>query len=645
MKYVAGDILIDSGRQSVSRAGVVIALPKLSYDLFLVLIRAAPDVVSLDELMRQVWRDVVVSPETVGKRVTLLRAELGDDPRLPRYIAGLRGRGYHVIAPVSELTDVAPDPQATGGRGAESATPPASDDTASDPGATSKSNDSDSVTHNGSTLQSPRPAGDLLRASFLTILLAVAIAVGVYWRINAISGLTPSPRDRSIAVLPFLDLSEKKDQEYFADGIAEEALDRLAKVPGLRVVGRASSFQFKGKATDASRVGAALGVAYILEGGVRREAGRVRVTAQLVDVGTGSQRWSDRFDSDLIDVLNVQDTIAAEIARALQLAVEVSATSRSTVKSPEALESYLRGLHALDRFTQEGCEEAVAHFQQALIADPSFTAAATGIARAYAFIGEQGWLPPHVAFERARDAAQLALRLDPKGPRPHVALAQIHLVYDWDWAGVDRELQQAFALGSRDTYGIRIASQLAAAQGRWDEARQLGIEAIALDPLDPEGHGVLGWTVYARYGHLAAAEQSLRRSLQIAPQWGSGRYFLGEVLMLQGYLDAALTVFRQETLDDGQLEGSAMVHFAAGRKADSDARLADAIARNGSSWPSEIARVYAFRGEKDHAFEWLNRAFDMHDEDLYFIKGDPLLKNLEGDPRFKAFLRKMNLSE
>jgi adenylate cyclase len=451
--------------------------------------------------------------------------------------------------------------------------------------------------------------------------------------------------DRSIAVLPFDDLSEKKDQEYFADGIAEEALDRLAKVPGLRVVGRASSFQFKGKITDAARVGAALGVAYILEGGVRRETGRVRVTAQLVEVRTGAQRWSDRFDSDLTDVLNVQDTIAAEIARALQLAVEGSTAPRSTVKSPEALEVYLRGLHSLDRFTQEGCEEAVAHFQQALAEDPTFAAAATGIARAYVFIGAQGWLPPKVAFERARDAAQLALQLDPKSPRPHAALAEIHLIYDWDWAGVDRELQQASALGSRDTYRIRIASRLAAAQGHWDEARQLGIEAIALDPLDPEAQGALGWAVYARYGHLAEAEQSLRRSLQIAPQWGSGRYFLGEVLMLQGHLDAALTVFRQETLDDGQLEGSAMVHFAAGRKADSDARLADAIGQNGSSWPSEIARVYAFRGEKDHAFEWLTKAYDMHDEDLYFIKGDPLLKNIESDPRFKAFLRKMNLPE
>ena len=219
------------------------------------------------------------------------------------------------------------------------------------------------------------------------------------------------------------------------------------------------------------------------------------------------------------------------------------------------------------------------------------------------------------------------------------------MIYDWDWAGADRELQQAFALGPRETYGAQVASQLAAALGQWDEARQLAIEAVELDPLNPIAHVILGWDIYLHTGQLAEAEQSFRRALQIAPGLGSGQYFLGEALMLQGHHDAALAEFRKETLDDGQLEGSAMAHFAAGRKAESDAALAEAIRHNATSWPSEIARVYAFRGEKDRAFEWLDRAYEARDEDLYTIKGDPLLKNLEGDPRYKAFLRKMNLPE
>jgi TolB-like protein/thioredoxin-like negative regulator of GroEL len=444
--------------------------------------------------------------------------------------------------------------------------------------------------------------------------------------------LLPAPAsvsDKSIAVLPFEDISEKKDQEYFADGIAQEVLDRLTKVPGLKVVGRTSSFQFKDKSTDPAGVGAALGVAYLLEGSVRKEAGRVRVAAQLVEARTGAQRWSDRFDSDVVDVLQVQDTIAVELARALQITVEVDTTPRTSIKSPEALDAYLRGLQSVDRDTQEGCEAAVAQFQQALALDPTFAPAAIGLARAYAFIGAYAWLPTRVAFERARQAALLAQRLDPKSPSPHVFMAEIHVAYDWDSAGADRELQQAFALGSRDINGAQIASFLAAARGHWDEALQLGIEAIALDPLNADAYGTLGYEIYLRSGHLVEAEQSFRRALQIAPEYGSGHYFLGVALMLQGHHEAALAEFRKETLDDGQLEGSAMVHFAAGRKADSDAELAEAIRHNATTWASEIARVYAFRGEKDHAFEWLDRAYEARDEDLYFIKGDPLLKNLE----------------
>ncbi len=163
--------------------------------------------------------------------------------------------------------------------------------------------------------------------------------------------------------------------------------------------------------------------------------------------------------------------------------------------------------------------------------------------------------------------------------------------------------------------------------------------------MNANAHGAIGLEIHLRSGNLTEAERSLRRALQIAPEYATGHYFLGETLMLQGHLDAALAEFQKETLDDGQLEGSAMVHFAAGRKADSDARLAEAIRHNGGSWASEIARVYAFRGENDHALEWLDRAYEARDEDLYFIKGDPLVKNLESDPRYKAFLRKMNLPD
>lgn len=450
---------------------------------------------------------------------------------------------------------------------------------------------------------------------------------------------------KSIAVLPFSDLSEKHDQQYFAEGIAEEVLDRLAKVPGLRVVGHSSSFQFKLADTEPAKIGASLGVSYLLEGSVQREAARVRVSAQLLEARSGARRWSDTFDSDEADVLHVQDTIAASIARALQIAVEVETGTRSAVKSPQALDAYLRGLHARDHLNQDGSETAVVDFQQALSLDASFAPAAIALARTYAFIGEEGWSPPKVAFEHARETALLAERLDPKSPSPHITLAEVHTHFDWDWTAAERELQQGFSLGQRECYGVATAASVAAARGNWDLARSLAIESIELDPLDAAAEGYRGLRIYMRTGRFADAEKSLRRALQIAPHWGAGQYYLGESLMLQGRYDEALREFLKENLDDGQLEGSAMVYFATGHTAESDARLAAAVSRNGSSWPSEIARVFAFRGEKDQAIEWLNRAYAYHDEDLYSILDDPLIKKIADEPRFTDLLRRMHLSQ
>jgi TolB-like protein len=479
----------------------------------------------------------------------------------------------------------------------------------------------------------------LIAAAAAAALAAAGTAAFKLWPTGHVAAA-----DRSIAVLPFSDISEKHDQQYFAEGIAEEVLDRLAKVPGLRVVGHVSSFKFKTAETESAKIGTSLGVTYLLEGSVRREAARVRVTAQLLDARSGSQRWSDSFDSDEADVLHVQDIIAAAIARALQIAVEVEAGSRSAVKSPQVLDAYLRGLHARDHLNQEGCETAVADFQQALNLDPGFAPAAIALARTYAFIGEEGWSPPKVAFERARETALLAERLDPKNPSPHITLAEVHTHFDWDWSAAEHELQQGFSLGPRETYGVATAASLAAARGNWDLARALAIESIELDPLDAAAQGTRGLRIYMRTGRFAEAEQSLRRALQIAPHWGAGQYYLGESLLLQGRYDEALREFLKENLDDGQLEGSAMVYFATGRKAESDADLAASVRRNGSSWPSEIARVYGFRGEDDQAIEWLNRAYEYHDEDLYSILDDPLMQKIAEDPRFKDLLRKMHLS-
>jgi tetratricopeptide (TPR) repeat protein len=425
--------------------------------------------------------------------------------------------------------------------------------------------------------------------------------------------------------------------------MAEEVIDLLARIPGLKVIGRTSSFQFRDKSVDTRLIGTTLGAAYVLEGSVRRSADAIRVTAQLIDTRDGAHRWSDTVDTKSDDVLQVQDVIAAGIARALQLTVQnVPAPHQSTTNS-EAYDLYLRGLHFLDRYTAEGCEQAAAAFQQALELDPKYVAAEIGMARAYDFMGQNAWIPPKIAFERAREAADRALVIDPDSAAAHIRLANVHLVYDWDWAAAEREVAAAFKLGARDPEAFVVAGTVATVHRDWDQAIRLQRQALAQDPLNAQAYLAVGWYSYARMGRYAEAETAIRRALQIDPGEGSGHFFLAITMLVQGRPDDALKAANQETLDDGQLEASAAIYHALNRKVDSDAFLARSIEHNANTWASAIAKVYAFRGESDKALEWLNRAYEQRDEDLYFIAGDPLLRGLERDPRYIAFLQKMNL--
>jgi TolB-like protein len=447
----------------------------------------------------------------------------------------------------------------------------------------------------------------------------------------------------TVAVLPFADLSENGNQAYFADGVAQELAGLLGTIPGMRVIGTTSSFQFKGNPADLRSIGEKLGAYYLVQGSVRRAGELVRVNAELTDAREGIMRWSESYDRRVSDILQLQDEIAASVARALQVTVDTEITSRGSLKNPQAYDLYLKGLHALDVGSQEAITEAAADFQQSLKLEP-YGPAAAGLAWAFIYAGDEGWLPPRNAFEQARGAAHLALRLNPKLADAHAALGEVHLLYDWDWTAANNEAQRAQRLGSQ-VLALEVAAQVAALRDQWEQARQLFQNALAIDPLNPSLYELLVFTVYLRAGQYTEAESAMRRELEISPQFGNARYFLGESLLLEGRLKDALAEFQQETVEDGRYEGSAMVYYAMGRKSESDAALKAGIAQNGQSWPSEEARVYAFRGEPDQAMRWLERAYAMRDEDLYAIKSDPLVQRLEGDPRYRAFLAKMKFPD
>jgi TolB-like protein/Flp pilus assembly protein TadD len=460
------------------------------------------------------------------------------------------------------------------------------------------------------------------------------------------AGPSETVGDKSIAVLPFTDMSEKHDQEYFGDGMAEEILDLLAKIPGLTVIGRTSSFQFKGKNEDLRTIGTKLNAAYVLEGSVRKSGDQVRITAQLINTKTGAHDWSETYDRHIGDVLKLQDAIAAAVVRELQLTVASGyLNSRSTLKNAEAYDLYLRGRHAADRWDQEGLEEAVTLFQQALDRDPTSADAAAELAAAYESQGEDGFLkPPAAAFEQARRETATALKLDPKNARVHYVLGLIHVTYDWDWAAAEREFQQATTLSPGSAYALCGEAVLSLALGRWDDALRQIKASLAQDPLDTGCIDLLS-QIQVRRGHLPEAEAAWRRVLEIRPTYGFGHYYLGLVLLARGDRDAALREMQQETSDLGKQQGLAIVYYALGRKAESDTALAWLLKEHAQTEAFLIAEVYASRGQPDEAMHWLERAYAQKDVNLLYIKGDPLLKSLEADPRYIEFLRKMNLPE
>lgn len=452
--------------------------------------------------------------------------------------------------------------------------------------------------------------------------------------------------EKSIAVLPFADLREKKDQEYFADGMAEEIIDLLVKIPGLKVIGRTSSSQFKGHNEDLRTIGAKLGVAYLVEGSVRKSDHRLRVTAQLIDCRDGMHLMSQTYERDLSDVLKMQDEIAATLVRALQIEVSADAGSatRPALRSTEAYALYLRGRHASDRFDQQGFEQAADFYQRALVLDPSFAAAAAALAGAYVNLGIYGFMPPTLAYEQARRAATHAVALNPNLAPAHAALAYIYGIYDWDWPAAERELKRALVLAPNNAPNLLSAARQSLVAGSWDDALKLVTRALEQDPLYPSSY-LVRYYVQVRRGGLTEAEAAIRRALEISPTFSSGHYYLGVVLLVREQSEAALAEMLKELDDATRLGGSAMAYFALGRQADSDAALTQMLKSQADHHPFHIALVFAFRGEADEALKWLDRAYAQKDVRLLYIKGDPLLKNLDGNSRYMAFLQKMDLPE
>lgn len=475
----------------------------------------------------------------------------------------------------------------------------------------------------------------------IVLLLVLAIAAVVADRLIPEWG-PASPAFESVAVLPFVNMSGDEENEYFSDGLSEELLNLLAQIPELHVAARTSAFSFKGKEVTIPEVAAALNVNHVLEGSVRRSGDRVRITAQLIEAANGHHLWSKSYDRTLGDIFAVQDEIAAAVVAELELNLLGAHTPEARPTDPQAYALYLRGNHFRDRRAEADLERAIGYYQRALELDEDYAPAWAGLARAYANQADYGQRPIDASYEQARAAAKRALAIDPRLAAGHAAMGWIHTFYDWDWAAADEAFQRALALAPNDALVLRSSGSVARTLGHWDESIALRRQAVARDPLQASGYQSLAISLmYA--GRLDEAEDAVRQASELKADQPGVHYVLAVIALQRGEAKAALAAMDMERSELWRLVGFPLVYHALGRQDDSDAALAELEARHAGDGAYQIAQAHAFRGERDPAFSWLERAHAQRDSGLTQIKGDPLLAGLEGDPRHAAFLEKMNL--
>jgi TolB-like protein/DNA-binding winged helix-turn-helix (wHTH) protein len=508
-QFRLADLEVDVGKVEVTRGGEKIALPKLSFDLLCALINAAPAVVTNDELLAQVWPGLMVSPESVAQRVKLLRSAIGDDSQEPRYILGVRGRGYRLIPAVERLTE---------------STLPRSD-------ATKSSINTSGAIPGGPTSQTQT----LERSNRRRVVIGAAVIIGVsaaialgvhFWGAKrgvqvptavsrgtaepAVAAFNPPPH--SIAVLPFVNISGDKEQQYFSDGLTEELLNSLSRINELQVAARTSSFSFQGEHPDISTVAHKLNVGAVLEGSVRRSAHTVRVTAQLVNGVTGFHLWSQTYDRNLSDVLALQTEIANAVASALQVALIGNLAEKIELggtRDPAAFDAYLRGSKALtNEHGAKDAQIAIAAYSEAIRLDPHYARAF--VARSWAFdrlggVYETDYSIALEELEKAHADARKATELAPELGEGHLALAEAYTLM-LDLTRASQEYERAVALAPGNAGVLLGYGSFAVLMGRTDAGVAAARRGVLLDPLNRHSYSSLGQTLlYARHYEEAVA--------------------------------------------------------------------------------------------------------------------------------------------
>jgi adenylate cyclase len=462
--------------------------------------------------------------------------------------------------------------------------------------------------------------------------------------------LVESYGDQSIAVLPFVNMSADPEQEYFSDGISEEILSLLTQNPELRVIARTSSFSFKGRSVKVADIASELNVKHVLEGSVRRDGNRARITAQLVDARSDTHMWSETYDRKLDDIFAVQEDIARVITRELLAHMGNFENRQASTASLEAYEAYLKGRFHLNKWRREDFQKGLEYFQQALDMDPNYALAHAGLAKAYSFLGLWGVLPPKEAYPKSKTIAMKALELDDSLAEAHAILADAEFFYEWNWAGAEREYRRAIELNPGYAYAHNNYAFCLTAMMRHDEAFAEIKQARELDPVSLMTNSDFGWAYYLSRQYDQAIVQ-FKRTLELEPGLAISQFALGLLYEQKGMFAESLAAFEMAvSLSPDDLETVAGLGYAyaiAGRHEDA-LEIVTRLKQPSQQKPIPswgIATIYIGLDNKDEAFAWLEKALEDRVSQLVYFQTDPLLDPLRHDPRFELLVQRMDFPE
>jgi len=647
-----GAFEVDLKAFELRKHGLRLKLSEQPFQILTILLEKPGETVTRDELRARLWPgDTFVDfDHGVNNAVMRLREVLGDSSDRPRFIETLPRRGYRFIAPIEEVhsathasvanaQSVGPHDELYGGGivfPAAAATEVPTDDQLPTLGTAKR------------WLTLPRIA--FMAAGVLAF--AVASGIAVHYVRGMESGKLNPAHNMSLVVLPLENLTGDKEQDYFADGMTDDLTANLAKIRSLRVISRSTAMAYKGTHKPLSEIARELRVDAVVEGTVLRAGNRVRITAELVQVSTDHHLWADTYESQIGDVLALQNRVSSAIVDEIRINLtpeDKQRLAKNPSVSPDAYEDYLKGRYYWNRRSGEGFAKAIGYFEEATRKDPQYALAYAGLADCYGIIGATiyGTVPSAEAAPKAKAAAIRALEIDPSLAEAETSLATAKFNYDWDWPGASEGFKRAIQLDPKYATAYQRYSLYSIAMGRFDDSFEQIKRARDLDPLSISINSSFGWRLYLARQYDRSIAQ-LRDTLEMDPSYEWAHLILGQAYEQKGEYILAISELRKavELSHNSPLMVSALAHAYAisGNRAEAQKLLGQLVTESRKQYvsPYYIAVVYLGLGKNDLATTWLEKAFADRSNGLVFAKVEPELDPLRSDPRFIALEQKLN---